>query len=129
MILETFTLLWFIRIARYDIASHLIRNFDLIVLGLLVMPTNFANWPIGLLSFCIYLVINLLSGGKIGYGDIKLSFFCAVMLPSISALSIALTSTWMMAGLLALVYIKKSIPFAPFMILGTYFSKIVLYFG
>lgn len=129
MILETFTLLWFIRIARYDIASHLIRNFDLVVLGLLVMPTNFANWPIGLLSFCIYLLINLLSGGKIGYGDIKLSFFCAVMLPSISALSIALTSTWMMAGLLALVYIKKSIPFAPFMILGTYFSKIVLYFG
>lgn len=129
MILETFTLLWFIRIARYDIASHLIRNFDLIVLGLLVMPTNFANWPIGLLSFCIYLLINLLSGGKIGYGDLKLSFFCAVMLPSISALSIALTSTWMMAGLLALVYIKKSIPFAPFMIFGTYFSKIVLYFG
>jgi hypothetical protein len=129
MTLEIFTLLWFIRIARYDIASHLIRNFDLVVLGLLVMPTNFANWPIGLLSFCIYLVINLLSGGKIGYGDIKLSFFCAVMLPSISALSIALTSTWMMAGLLALVYIKKSIPFAPFMILGTYFSKIVLYFG
>lgn len=129
MTLEIFTLLWFIRIARYDIASHLIRNFDLIVLGLLVMPTNFANWPIGLLSFCIYLLINLLSGGKIGYGDIKLSFFCAVMLPSISALSIALTSTWMMAGLLALVYIKKSIPFAPFMILGTYFSKIVLYFG
>lgn len=129
MILETFTLLWFIRIARYDIAYHLIRNFDLMVLGLLVIPTNFANWPIGLLSFCIYLLINLLSGGKIGYGDIKLSFFCAVMLPSISALSIALTSTWMMAGLLALVYIKKSIPFAPFMILGTYFSKIVLYFG
>ena len=129
MILETFTLLWFIRIARYDIASHLIRNFDLIVLGLLVMPTNFANWPIGLLSFCIYLLINLLSGEKIGYGDIKLSFFCAVMLPSISALSIALTSTWMMAGLFALVYIKKSISFAPFMIFGTYFSKIVLYFG
>jgi len=129
MTLEIFTLLWFIRIARYDIASHLIRNFDLVVLGLLVMPTNFANWPIGLLSFCIYLVINLLSGGKIGYGDIKLSFFCAVTLPSISALSIALTSTWMMAGLLALVYIKKSIPFAPFMIFGTYFSKIVLYFG
>jgi len=47
-------------------------------------------------------------------------------LAAIDELSIALTSTWILAGLFALTQPRRSIPFAPFMIIGTYFTKIPL---
>ncbi len=88
------------------------------------MPRHFVNWKMGCLGFGIYLLINLVSGLKIGYGDIKLSFICSLTLATINELSIALTSTWILAGLFALTQPQRSIPFAPFMIIGTYFTKI-----
>jgi hypothetical protein len=84
------------------------------------------NWKIGCFGLGIYLLINLVSDSKIGYGDIKLSFICSITLATISELSIALTSTWILAGLFALTQPRRSIPFAPFMIIGTYFTKIPL---
>lgn len=90
------------------------------------MPGHFMNWEIGCFGLCIYLVINLVSGSKIGYGDIKLSFICSITLATINELSIALISTWILAGLFALTQPRRSIPFAPFMIIGTYFTKIPL---
>lgn len=126
MLLEILALIWFIRITIYDIQNHLIRNIDLIVVGILLVPGHFMNWKIGCLSLGLYLLINLVSGLKIGYGDIKLSFICSITLATIDELSIALTSTWILAGLFALTQPRRSIPFAPFMIIGTYFTKIPL---
>ena len=126
MLLEILAFIWFIRIAIYDIQNHLIRNIDLIIVGILLMPGHFMNWKIGCLSLGLYLLINLVSGWKIGYGDIKLSFICSITLATINELSIALTSTWILAGLFALTQPRRSIPFAPFMIIGTYFTKIPL---
>ena len=126
MLLEILAFIWFIRIAIYDIQNHLIRNIDLIIVGILLVPGHFMNWKIGCFGFGIYLLINLVSGWKIGYGDIKLSFICSITLATINELSIALTSTWILAGLFALTQPRRSIPFAPFMIIGTYFTKIPL---
>ena len=126
MLLEILAFIWFIRIAIYDIQNHLIRNIDLIIVGILLVPGHFMNWKIGCIGLGIYLLINLVSGWKIGYGDIKLSFICSITLATINELSIALTSTWILAGLFALTQPRRSIPFAPFMIIGTYFTKIPL---
>jgi hypothetical protein len=126
VLLEILAFIWFIRIAIYDSQNHLIRNIDLIIVGILLMPGHFMNWKIGCLSLGLYLLINLVSGWKIGYGDIKLSFICSITLATINELSIALTSTWILAGLFALTQPRRSIPFAPFMIIGTYFTKIPL---
>ena len=126
MLLEILASIWFIKIAIYDIQNHLIRNIDLIVVGIFLVPGHFMNWKIGCFGLGIYLLINLVSGSKIGYGDIKLSFICSITLATINELSIALTSTWILAGLFALTQPRRSIPFAPFMIIGTYFTKIPL---
>lgn len=126
MLLEILAFIWFIRIAIYDFQNHLIRNIDLIIVGILLVPGHFMNWEIGCFGLCIYLLINLVSSSKIGYGDIKLSFICSITLATINELSIALISTWILAGLFALTQPRRSIPFAPFMIIGTYFTKIPL---
>ncbi len=126
MLLEILAFIWFTKIAIYDVQAHLIRNIDLVIVGILLMPLHFMNWKIGCLGFCIYLLINLVSGSRIGYGDVKLSFICSFTLATIDELSIALTSTWILAGLFALTQPQRSIPFAPFMIIGTYFTKIPL---
>lgn len=126
MLLEILAFIWFIRIAIYDFQNHLIRNIDLIIVGILLVPGHFMNWEIGCFGLCIYLLINLVSSSKIGYGDIKLSFICSITLATINELSIALISTWILAGLFALTQPQRSIPFAPFMIIGTYFTKIPL---
>ena len=126
MLLEILAFIWFIGIAIYDIQTHLIRNIDLIVVVILLVPGHFMNWKTGCFGLGIYLLINLVSGSKIGYGDIKLSFICSITLATIDELLIALTSTWILAGLFALTQPRRSIPFAPFMIIGTYFTKIPL---
>ena len=126
MLLEILAFIWFIRIAIYDFQNHLIRNIDLIIVGILLVPGHFMNWEIGCFGLCIYLLINLVSSSKIGYGDIKLSFICSITLATINEFSIALISTWILAGLFALTQPRRSIPFAPFMIIGTYFTKIPL---
>jgi hypothetical protein len=126
MLLEILALVWFIRIAIYDLHNHLIRNTDLIVTGALLAPSYFVNWRIACLGLGIYGLINLISGFKIGYGDIKLSFICSITLATLNDLSLALTATWISAGVFALTQPRRSIAFAPFMIFGTYLTKIPL---
>ncbi len=125
MIFELTALLFFIKIALYDIKYHLIKNIDLILLLLILLPNYRSNWRISLLSLGIYLILNIIGRGKIGFGDIKLSFICAMPLGSYLDLFNALSMTWIIGGIYALIRRSKVVAFAPFMIVGTYISKIL----
>ena len=125
MIFELIAILFFIKISLYDIKYHLIKNIDLIILLLILLPIYRSNWRISLLSLGIYLILNIIGGGKIGLGDIKLSFICAMPLGSYFDLFNALSITWIIGGIYVLFRRSKSVAFAPFMIIGTYISKIL----
>lgn len=113
-------LIW---ISIYDVRFHLIRNIDLVVLLLLSLP-YFDNWLIGALNLFTYTLINLVSKGRIGVGDIKLSLLIGMQLNSISLLLNALSYTWIFGGIYASLSRKTSIAFAPFMICGTLLAGI-----
>lgn len=125
MIYELTALLFFIKIALYDIKYHVIKNIDLILLLLILLPSHRSNWRISLLSLGIYLILNIIGRGKIGVGDIKLSFICAMPLGSYLDLFNALSITWIIGGIYALIRRSNVVAFAPFMIIGTYISKIL----
>ncbi len=125
MIFELTALLFFIKIALYDIKYHLIRNIDLILLLIILLPNYRSNWRISLLSLGIYLILNIIGRGKIGFGDIKLSFICAMPLESYVDLFNALSITWIIGGIYVFIRRSKVVAFAPFMIIGTYISKIL----
>ena len=125
MIFELIAILFFIKISLYDIKYHLIKNIDLILLLLILLPNYRSNWRISLLSLGIYLILNIIGRGKIGFGDIKLSFICAMPLESYLDLFNALSMTWIIGGIYVLIRRSKVVAFAPFMIVGTYISKIL----
>ncbi len=125
MIFELIAILFFIKISLYDIKYHLIKNIDLILLLLILLPNYRSNWRISLLSLGIYLILNIIGRGKIGFGDIKLSFICAMPLESYLDLFNALSITWIIGGIYVLIRRSKVVAFAPFMIIGTYISKIL----
>ena len=125
MIFELIAILFFIKISLYDIKYHLIKNIDLILLLLILLPNYRSNWRISLLSLGIYLILNIIGRGKIGFGDIKLSFICAMPLESYLDLFNALSMTWIIGGIYVLIRRSKVVAFAPFMIIGTYISKIL----
>ena len=125
MIFELIAILFFIKISLYDIKYQLIKNIDLILLLLILLPNYRSNWRISLLSLGIYLILNIIGRGKIGFGDIKLSFICAMPLESYLDLFNALSITWIIGGIYVLIRRSKVVAFAPFMIIGTYISKIL----
>ena len=125
MIFELIAILFFIKISLYDIKYHLIKNIDLILLLLILLPNYRSNWRISLLSLGIYLILNKIGRGKIRVGDIKLSFICAMPLESYLDLFNALSITWIIGGIYVLIRRSKVVAFAPFMIVGTYISKIL----
>ena len=115
-------LLW---IALYDIRNHLVRNLELFALLLLVIPKYWENIDLAIISLVIYVAINLVSLGKLGMGDIKLSFVLGFLLDSQFEISISIGVAWVLDGIYAITRRAKSVPFAPFMILGTYFARIL----
>ena len=120
-ILLIFMLTW---ISFYDIRFHLIRNIDLVVISLLLIP-NLSNWLFGCLNLSFYLLLNMIAKGVIGAGDIKLSFLLALQLGSVNALVNSLSYAWILGGLYALISRSPAIAFAPFMICGTYLARIL----
>jgi len=113
------------RIAIKDIRTHLIGNFDLILLFIILVPRLSNAWEFSLVNLIIYLLINISTKGKIGAGDIKLSIISGLMLNSYLQLFNALSYTWIIGGIYALLLGSKTIAFAPFMICGTYMAKIL----
>lgn len=113
-------LIW---ISIYDIRFHLIRNIDLVMLLLLSLP-YIDNWLIGALNLFTYTLINLVSKGRIGIGDIKLSLLIGMQLNSVALLLNALSYTWIFGGIYASLSRSTAIAFAPFMICGTLLAGI-----
>ena len=124
MAIQIILLIMLTWISVYDIRFHLIRNIDLVVIFLLLIP-NFGNWLFACLNLSFYLLLNMVSKGVIGAGDIKLSFLLALQLASVTALMNSLSFTWIFGGLYALISRSPAIAFAPFMICGTYLARIL----
>ena len=114
----------FIWIAYYDVRFHLIRNVDLLLLFVVEILFYIDNFIIALLAILIYIALNFIAKGKIGAGDVKLSFLCAVLLSSINEILNSISIAWIIGGIFALFSRTSAIPFAPFMIMGTYIVKI-----
>ena len=117
MVVQALLLLMLTWMSFYDIRFHLIRNIDLVVISLLLIP-NLSNWLFGCLNLSFYLFINKIARGGIGAGDIKLSFLLALQLGSFTTLVNSLSFTWILGGLYALISRSPAIAFAPFMICG-----------
>ena len=124
MILEILTFILLARVAIYDVKTHLIRNVDITLLLILLTPKIANRWEFALINLIIYSLINVLAKGKIGAGDIKLSAILGLMLDTYFQLFNALSYTWIIGGIYALLMGSKTIAFAPFMICGTYLAKI-----
>ena len=114
----------FIWIAYYDVRFHLIRNIDLLILFVIQIYFYIENFFIALLAVLIYLILNFIAQGNIGAGDVKLSFLCAAPLSSINEILNSISIAWIIGGTFALFRRSSAIPFAPFMIIGTYIVKI-----
>ena len=125
MVVEFLSLFLLLRVAIYDIKTHLIRNLDLFLIFILFTPKIINKWEFGLVNFVIYLLINVSTKGKIGAGDIKLSAILGLMLDSYLQLFNALSYTWILGGIYALLMGSRTVAFAPFMICGTYIVKIL----
>ena len=124
MVVEFLSSFLLLRVAIYDIKTHLIRNLDLFLIFILFTPKIINKWEFGLVNFVIYLLINVSTKGKIGAGDIKLSAILGLMLDSYLQLFNALSYTWILGGIYALLMGSRTVAFAPFMICGTYIAKI-----
>lgn len=124
MLIDYIILTWLAWIAIYDIKYYLIRNIDLMVVFLLLIPGIKLSYKCALLNLSIYLTINLLVKGKIGAGDIKLSFICGLLITSYFQLFNALSITWVIGGFYAICFRQSAVAFAPFMIFGTYLARI-----
>ena len=124
MVVQALLMLMLTWMSFYDIRFHLIRNIDLVVISLLLIP-NLSNWLFGCLNLSFYLFINKIARGGIGAGDIKLSFLLALQLGSFTTLVNSLSFTWILGGLYALISRSPAIAFAPFMICGTYLARIL----
>ena len=124
MILEILTFILLARVAIYDIKTYLISNLDIFLLLIFLTPKIANRWEFALINLIIYSLINVLAKGKIGAGDIKLSVISGLMLDTYFQLFNALSYTWIIGGIYALLMGSKTIAFAPFMICGTYLAKI-----
>ena len=116
------TCLW---ISYYDVKFHLIRNIDLLVLLTATSLQSIGNLKYALFNLGVYISVNIVARGNIGAGDIKLSFVIGFLMNSFSQVTNAILIAWIIGGLYSLVRRDQAIPFAPFMILGTYFVKIL----
>lgn len=124
MAIQLALLVMMIWVSWFDIRFHLIRNIDLLIICILLVP-NFNNWLLGCSNLILYLVINVIAKGGIGAGDIKLSFLLALQLGSFPSLLNSLSFTWILGGVFALINRSPAIAFAPFMICGTYLARIL----
>lgn len=116
------TCLW---ISYYDVKFHLIRNIDLLALLTATSLQSMGNFKYALFSLGVYISVNIVARGNIGAGDIKLSFVIGFLMNSFSQVTNSILIAWIIGGLYSLVRRDQAIPFAPFMILGTYFVKIL----
>jgi prepilin signal peptidase PulO-like enzyme (type II secretory pathway) len=111
-------------IADYDLKNHLIRDVDLAML--FICFTLFFDIYLvhGVYYFVLLLLLNILTRGSIGFGDVKLALVLGSAMNSLIQLVISIDVAWIIGGVWALISKRKSIPFAPAMILGAVIGQI-----
>jgi prepilin signal peptidase PulO-like enzyme (type II secretory pathway) len=112
------------RIADHDLKTHLIRDFDLGMLFIFLTFFFDINLVYGVYYFVLLLLLNILTRASIGFGDVKLSLVLGSAMNSIIQLVISIDVAWIIGGVWALISKRKSIPFAPAMILGAVIGQI-----
>ena len=112
------------RIAHHDLKTHLIRDFDLVMLFIFFTLFFDINLVYGVYYFAILLFLNILTRASIGFGDVKLALVLGSAMNSIIQLVISVDVAWILGGVWALISKRKSIPFAPAMILGAVIGQI-----
>lgn len=112
------------RIAAYDIKKHLIRDLDLIILFFSLSLIFRINLILGAVYFSILFLLNLLTRASIGFGDLKLALILGSAMGSVIQLVISIDIAWIIGGVWALISKRKSIPFAPAMILGAFLGQL-----
>ena len=112
------------RIAEHDLKTHLIRDFDLVMLFIFLTFFFEINLVYGVYYFALLLLLNILTRASIGFGDVKLALVLGSAMNSIIQLVISIDIAWIIGGVWALISKRKSIPFAPAMILGGVIGQI-----
>jgi prepilin signal peptidase PulO-like enzyme (type II secretory pathway) len=112
------------RITDYDLKNHLIRDVDLAMLFICFTLFFDINLVHGGYYFVLLLLLNILTRGSIGFGDVKLALVLGSAMNSIIQLVISIDLAWIIGGVWALISKRKSIPFAPAMILGAVIGQI-----
>ena len=112
------------RIADHDLKTHLIRDLDLALLFICFTFFFEINLMYGIYYFVLLLLLNILTRASIGFGDVKLALILGLAMNSIIQLVIAIDIAWIIGGVWALISKRKSIPFAPAMILGAVIGQI-----
>ena len=112
------------RIADYDLKNHLIRDVDLAMLFICFTLFFDINLVHGGYYFVLLLLLNILTRGSIGFGDVKLALVLGSAMNSLIQLVISIDVAWIIGGVWALISKRKSIPFAPAMILGAVIGQI-----
>ena len=112
------------RIADHDLKTHLIRDFDLVMLFICFTIFFEINLLYGAYYFLLLFFLSILTRGSIGFGDVKLALVLGSAMSSIIELVISIDVAWLIGGVWALISKRKSIPFAPAMILGAVIGQI-----
>ncbi|MTA48396.1 MAG: hypothetical protein F2565_00110 [Actinobacteria bacterium] len=112
------------RIADHDLKTHLIRDLDLALLFICFTFFFEINLMYGIYYFVLLLLLNILTRASIGFGDVKLALILGLAMNSIIQLVISIDVAWILGGVWALISKRKSIPFAPAMILGAVIGQI-----
>ena len=112
------------RIADHDLKTHLIRDFDLVMLFIFFTFFFDINLVYGIYYFILLFLLNILTRASIGFGDVKLALVLGSAMNSLVQLVISIDVAWIIGGVWALISKRKSIPFAPAMILGAVIGQI-----
>jgi hypothetical protein len=115
-----------VKISVVDIKTHFIHNLDLSLLFLILNLFFEISIENGLLNFLIYLIIYFISRKQLGFGDVKLALILGCSYQSVFTLMCAINISWVMGGVWALLSKQRRIAFAPWMLSGACFAKILV---
>ena len=115
-----------IKISIIDIKTYFIQNIDLVLLFLILLIFFKINLQNGSLNFLIHLLTYFLTGRKLGFGDVKLSFIVGLVFDSFLTLIYAINLSWVMGGVWSLLSKQGKIAFAPWMLAGAFLAEILV---
>ncbi len=115
-----------VKIARYDIQTHLIKDLDLILLLLIFSLLGNRNLNFGILYLVIFLSIHLITLGKLGFGDVKLALVLGFTCQTFIQLILYINIAWILGGIWAMMERSRNIAFAPSMLIGALFGQLII---